>query len=90
MDVHTGDVDNASTNANVYITVYGERGDTGKRRLLKSDNFNKFENNQVIHVLISLKYVTNILYMNDLGGLLYLHCYCRVCYVILVKWYVVF
>ncbi|KAM9308372.1 oxygen-regulated protein 1 [Gastrophryne carolinensis] len=34
--VHTGDRWGAETSANVYITLYGERGDTGARKLYKS------------------------------------------------------
>lgn len=30
VSVVTGDVRGAGTNANVYITIYGEEGDTGK------------------------------------------------------------
>lgn len=37
----------AGTDANVYITVYGDIGDTGERRLRKSNNLNKFEKGQV-------------------------------------------
>ena len=47
--VYTADILLAGTDANVYMTIYGERGDTGKRKLLKSltnDN-NKFEQGSV-------------------------------------------
>nr|XP_020651634.1 lipoxygenase homology domain-containing protein 1-like isoform X1 [Pogona vitticeps]XP_020651635.1 lipoxygenase homology domain-containing protein 1-like isoform X1 [Pogona vitticeps]XP_020651636.1 lipoxygenase homology domain-containing protein 1-like isoform X1 [Pogona vitticeps] len=39
-EVHivTGDLWNAGTEADVYIVVYGEKGDTGSRQLLKSKN----------------------------------------------------
>ncbi|KAJ7338826.1 hypothetical protein JRQ81_012728, partial [Phrynocephalus forsythii] len=39
-EVHvvTGDLWNAGTEANIYIVVYGEKGDTGSRQLLKSKN----------------------------------------------------
>lgn len=43
----TGTTWGAGTDANVYITVYGEIGDTGERRLRKSNNLNKFEKGQV-------------------------------------------
>lgn len=48
-DVHvfTGTMWGAGTDANVYITVYGEIGDTGERRLRKSNNLNKYETGQV-------------------------------------------
>ena len=45
--VVTGDVLGAGTDANVFINMYGEFGDTGERRLKDSDNINKFERNQV-------------------------------------------
>lgn len=37
----------AGTDANIYINIYGENGDTGERPLKKSNNFNKFECGQV-------------------------------------------
>ncbi|XP_066545811.1 oxygen-regulated protein 1 [Amia ocellicauda] len=40
--VVTGDLWNAGTDANVYITVYGENGDTGSRQLLNSKKPTKF------------------------------------------------
>ncbi|XP_063250128.1 oxygen-regulated protein 1 isoform X2 [Prinia subflava] len=40
--VTTGDLWNAGTEADVYISVYGERGDTGSRQLLKSQKSKKF------------------------------------------------
>ena len=48
LEVHTGDVPAADTDANVWVEVYGERGDTGRRKLLKSNtNTNKFEQGKV-------------------------------------------
>ncbi|CAB4019689.1 lipoxygenase homology domain-containing 1-like, partial [Paramuricea clavata] len=45
--VYTGDVMHAGTNANVLATVYGENGDSGERKLLKSEkHLDKFERNQ--------------------------------------------
>uniref|UniRef100_A0AAQ5YJ88 PLAT domain-containing protein n=1 Tax=Amphiprion ocellaris TaxID=80972 RepID=A0AAQ5YJ88_AMPOC len=41
--VFTGTMFGAGTDANVYINIYGETGDTGERRLRKSNNLNKFE-----------------------------------------------
>ncbi|XP_061586231.1 lipoxygenase homology domain-containing protein 1 [Cololabis saira] len=41
--VFTGDILGAGTDANVYINIYGENGDTGERHLSDSDNLNKFE-----------------------------------------------
>lgn len=47
ISVHTGDIDNAGTNANVYITIHGENGSTGLRLLKKSqNNESKFEQGQ--------------------------------------------
>lgn len=45
--VFTGTMWGAGTDANVYINMYGEIGDTGERRLRKSNNLNKFEKGQV-------------------------------------------
>lgn len=45
--VQTGDVRGAGTDANVFLNIYGENGDSGERELRKSDNLNKFERNQV-------------------------------------------
>ncbi len=52
MKVVTGDVWGAGTDANVFINLYGEYGDTGERQLKDSDNINKFERNQVIDFFI--------------------------------------
>ncbi|XP_048764444.2 lipoxygenase homology domain-containing protein 1-like isoform X2 [Ostrea edulis] len=45
--IHTGDIDDAETDAEVYLNIFGEKGDTGKRALLKSNNINKFRSGQV-------------------------------------------
>ena len=46
--VVTGDVFGAGTDANVFINLTGEFGDTGERHLKDSNtNMNKFERNQV-------------------------------------------
>uniref|UniRef100_A0A7N8X6X4 Lipoxygenase homology PLAT domains 1a n=1 Tax=Mastacembelus armatus TaxID=205130 RepID=A0A7N8X6X4_9TELE len=44
--VYTGNMWGAGTDANVYINVYGETGDTGERQLRTSNNLNKFEKGQ--------------------------------------------
>ncbi|XP_036382736.1 lipoxygenase homology domain-containing protein 1-like [Megalops cyprinoides] len=44
--VYTGSMWGAGTDANVYINIYGENGDTGERWLRKSNNLNKFEKGQ--------------------------------------------
>lgn len=49
----TGTTWGAGTDANVYINVYGEVGDTGERRLRKSNNLNKFEKGSVSFVSVS-------------------------------------
>ncbi|KAG7499250.1 lipoxygenase-likey domain-containing protein 1 isoform X1 [Solea senegalensis] len=44
VSVMTGDVYGAGTDANVFLTIYGDLGDTGERKLSKSEtNSNKFE-----------------------------------------------
>ena len=47
--VYTGDVRGAGTDANVFINMSGEYGDTGERQLEDSSthSMNKFERNQV-------------------------------------------
>jgi hypothetical protein len=45
--VYTSDVAGAGTNANVFVTLFGENGDTGVVPLTKSANRNKFERKQV-------------------------------------------
>lgn len=47
MIVTTGKDEGADTDANVYINVAGDRGDTGKRLLLQSNNVKKFKCGQV-------------------------------------------
>ena len=48
VEVFTGDVRGAGTDANVFLTIHGDKGDSGERKLLKSETFtNKFERNQV-------------------------------------------
>uniref|UniRef100_A0A3B4VR63 Lipoxygenase homology PLAT domains 1 n=1 Tax=Seriola dumerili TaxID=41447 RepID=A0A3B4VR63_SERDU len=48
ISVMTGDVYGAGTDANVFLTIYGDLGDTGERKLSKSEtNSNKFERGSV-------------------------------------------
>lgn len=48
VNVKTGNKSGSGTNANVFLTIVGDKGDTGERKLAKSEtNFDKFENNQV-------------------------------------------
>ncbi|XP_063957148.1 lipoxygenase homology domain-containing protein 1-like [Lytechinus pictus] len=45
--IYTGDIFQAGTDANVFINVYGEKGDTGERSMKDSEtNMNKFERGQ--------------------------------------------
>ena len=58
ISVYTGDHWAAGTDANVYITMYGSKGDSGKRWLYHSDtNPEKFQRNKV---RISFKYIPSI------------------------------
>ena len=44
MSVRTGDVRGAGSDANVFVQIYGEKGDTGKLQLRSAENTkNKFE-----------------------------------------------
>ena len=46
--IYTGDVFQAGTDANVFVNIYGEKGDTGERRMKDSEtNMDKFERNKV-------------------------------------------
>lgn len=55
--VVTGDLWNAGTNANVYLTLCGEHGDTGMRQLFRSRNTQKkFQAGQVQLGVISFTY----------------------------------
>ena len=46
--IFTGDIRYAGTDANVFVNIYGEKGDTGERQMKDSEtNRNKFERAQV-------------------------------------------
>lgn len=65
--VFTGNVFNAGTDANVYITMFGENGDSGERKLIKSDTYrDKFEKG---HVSLTLEgsFLTSVIffYLNE-------------------------
>ena len=48
MNVYTGDVSGAGTDANVFCTIFGDKGDSGERKLHKSETYkDKFERAQV-------------------------------------------
>ena len=53
VEVYTRDEPDAGTDAEISITIEGFRGDTGKRRLLVSQNAKKFQPGQVCHKNIS-------------------------------------
>lgn len=62
VDVVTGDVMRGGTDANVFLTIFGDNGDSGERQLSKSEtNRDKFERAQVffpraIHSTFSIIY----------------------------------
>ena len=45
--VQTGSEEGSSTDAEIYICLYGEKGDTGQRTLNKSNQQDKFKQSQV-------------------------------------------
>lgn len=48
VEVYTGNEKNCGTDANVFITLFGDKGDSGERALRESEtNRNKFERNKV-------------------------------------------
>ena len=52
VSVHTGNKLGAGTDANVFINLFGEQGDTGDRKLRNSKtNMNKFEKGNVSIIL---------------------------------------
>ena len=48
MHVFTGDMFGAGTDASVFITLCGEKSDSGERKLNESNHRNKFKRKQVI------------------------------------------
>ena len=55
--VHTGDKRGAGTDANIFLNIFGELGDTGDRPLEESkNNKNKFERNQVRPLYSRIQY----------------------------------
>ncbi|XP_062503862.1 lipoxygenase homology domain-containing protein 1-like isoform X2 [Corticium candelabrum] len=74
LEVHTADKRGAGTDANVFIVLFGENGDSGEMQLTKSDTHrNKFERNQtdIFHYdnLLSLGELTKIRIWHDNSGL---------------------
>ena len=41
VELYTGEEEKAGTEVNVYLQLFGERGDSGPRKLLKANNNNK-------------------------------------------------
>ncbi|KAF7246133.1 Lipoxygenase-likey domain-containing protein 1, partial [Varanus komodoensis] len=72
ISVHTGDLWGAETFANLYITVYGERGDTGVRKLQRSITSGEtFQRNKVDSFLmeaVSLSHLKKIVIGHDGEG----------------------
>ena len=50
VQTYTANVPGADTDAHVYITLFGERGDSGKRLLFQSNHRNKFQEGQVMQL----------------------------------------
>lgn len=66
----TGGREESNTKANVYLEVYGERGDTGRRLLLSSeesgkDNFNLSQKNTFTLEAVDLLDLTNVVIGHD-------------------------
>ena len=48
VNVYTGDVRGGGTDANVFLTMFGDKGDSGERKLHQSETHkDKFERKQV-------------------------------------------
>jgi len=61
VDVYTGDKFGCGTDANVFCTIYGDKGDTGERELAHSETHkNKFERKQVDRFKIECADLGNI------------------------------
>ncbi|XP_030045255.1 lipoxygenase homology domain-containing protein 1 [Microcaecilia unicolor] len=60
VQVMTGDVWNAGTEASVYICVYGERGDSGSRLLFRSNKHRKFLKGQTDSFQIEAVHLGNL------------------------------
>lgn len=51
----TGELWNAGTDANVYLTLYGDRGDTGVRQMFRKDPDTIFKQGQVCVLYMYVK-----------------------------------
>uniref|UniRef100_A0AC11E175 RP1 axonemal microtubule associated n=1 Tax=Ovis aries TaxID=9940 RepID=A0AC11E175_SHEEP len=58
--VATGELWNAGTVANIYISVYGEKGDTGSRQLFRSKSTLNFLRGQVDSFLLEAVHLGNL------------------------------
>lgn len=47
VETYTGSLPGSDTEANVFVNLFGERGDMGKRLLFRSNNDIKFAEGQV-------------------------------------------
>ncbi|XP_012939779.1 lipoxygenase homology domain-containing protein 1 isoform X2 [Aplysia californica] len=66
--VVTGDLWNGATDANVYLTIYGDRGDSGVRQLYVSDKeraFNKGQTNRFTIEAVSLGHLKRVIVGHD-------------------------
>ena len=72
--VHTGDVKGAGTDANVYLYLYGEQGDSGRLELRKSETYrNPFERNRIdvfTRELMDIGNLKRVVVGHDNSGLL--------------------
>ena len=60
ISVYTGELENAGTSNNVYLSIHGQMGNTGKRPLRKSiNNENKFNKGQV-RTLVTIPFLTSV------------------------------
>lgn len=64
LKVKTGDIFGAGTDANVYVTMTGENGDTGERKLQDADNINKFERAQVFCITATVLGLMQMIFDN--------------------------
>ena len=62
INVKTGDVSGAGTDANVFLIVYGDLGDSGEHKLHKSETYtDKFERGHVGFSWLLLGHIMSIL-----------------------------
>ncbi|XP_046584646.1 LOW QUALITY PROTEIN: lipoxygenase homology domain-containing protein 1-like [Haliotis rubra] len=71
VDVTTGNLWNAGTDANVYLTIYGDRGDTGVRQLYTENrqrSFNKGQTDSFEVEAVSLGHLKRVIVGHDATG----------------------